>query len=134
MARAEALLGAELLGDCVNLEIGEVETLRVVSDNCTACESNAFWRSIASRPEARAHSHPAPRSNTNGVVERYRRSLKYEHLRQREIANAAELAEEVADYVRLFKKGQPRETLGQRRPNGVHRGLTPVSGRSVQNG
>ena len=59
---------------------------------------------------------------TNGVVERFNRSLEYEHLCQREISDAAELAEEVAAYLTLYNEIRPNETLGQRRPLAVHRG------------
>jgi hypothetical protein len=54
-------------------------------------------------------------------VERCRRSLEYEHLYQREIADAAELAEEVAAYLSLCNKVRPHQTLGQKRPLAVHR-------------
>jgi hypothetical protein len=43
-------------------------------------------------------------------VGRLRRSLKYEHLYQREIANAAELAEEVTAYLRLYNEIRPYES------------------------
>jgi hypothetical protein len=38
-------------------------------------------------------------------------SLKYEHLYQREIATAAELAQEVAAYLVLYNEIRPHETL-----------------------
>jgi hypothetical protein len=40
-------------------------------------------------------------------VERFRQSLEYEHLYQRAIANAAELAEEVAAYLVLYNEIRP---------------------------
>jgi transposase InsO family protein len=134
IACAEELLCHPLAGDCVDLASGELTRLRVVTDNGAAFKSDAFWRFIESQPhlEHIRTRHYAP--NTNGVVERFHRSLKYEHLYQREIANAAELAEEIAAYLQLFNKVRPHESLGQRRPHGVHRGLTPISGDSVQEG
>ena len=55
------------------------------------------------------------------MVERFYRSMKYEHLYQREIANAAELAEEVKAYLVTFNEVRPHETLGQRPPLELHR-------------
>jgi transposase InsO family protein len=132
IARAEELLGDELLRDCLNPESGEVEPLRVVTDNGAAFKSDAFWRFIESRPylEHIRTRHYAP--NTNGVVERFHESLKYEHLYQREIANAAELAEEVAAYLTLYNEIRPHESLGLEPPRSSHCGDTPISGQSLQ--
>jgi hypothetical protein len=47
--------------------------------------------------------------------------MKYEHLYQREIANAAELAEEVKAFLVTFTEVRPHETLGQRPPLEMHR-------------
>jgi putative transposase len=121
IARAEALLCHDLLGDCVDLESGVVSPLRVVTDNGAAFKSDAFWRFLQGQPylEHIRTRHYAP--GTNGVVERFHRSMKYEHLYQREIANAAELSEEVEEYVRSFNEVRPHETLGQRPPLLLHR-------------
>ncbi len=122
IARAEELLCHPLAGDCVDLESGEVTMLRIVTDNGAAFKSDAFWRFVHGQGhlEHIRTRHYAP--ETNGVVERFNRSLKYEHLYQREIADAAELAEEVAAYLALYNEIRPHETLGQRRPLAVHRG------------
>jgi len=121
IARAEELLGHELLGDCVDLESGELTRLRIVTDNGAAFKSDAFWRFVNGHPclEHIRTRHYAP--ETNGVVERFNRSLKYEHLYRCEIANAAELAEEVADYLALYNEIRPHQALGQKRPLAVHR-------------
>lgn len=119
--RAEELLCHDLLGDCVDLESGVVERLRVVTDNGAAFKSDAFWRYLQGQPhlEHIRTRHYAP--NTNGVVERFHRSLKYEHLYQREIANAAELAEEVRAFLATFNEVRPHESLGWHRPLALHR-------------
>jgi len=57
----------------------------------------------------------------NGAVERFSQTLKYEHLYQREIANAAELAEEVKAFLVTFNEVRPHETLGQRPPLASYR-------------
>jgi transposase InsO family protein len=67
------------------------------------------------------------------VVERFNRSMKYEHLYQREIANAAELAEEVKAFVVTFNEVRPHETLGQRPQLEMHRLDQPLfQGLSLQ--
>ena len=55
-----------------------------------------------------------------------------EHLYQREIANAAELAEEVAAYLVLYNEIRPHESLGLETPLSSHCGDTPISGQSLQ--
>jgi transposase InsO family protein len=56
----------------------------------------------------------------NGVVERFHESLKYEHLYQREIDNAAELAEELRSFLVSLNEIRPHEALRQRPPLTVH--------------
>jgi hypothetical protein len=56
------------------------------------------------------------------------------HLYQREIANAAELAEEVAAYFTLNNEVRPHESLALEAPLARHRGDTPVLGLSLQEG
>ncbi len=102
--RAEELLCHDLAGDCIDLESGELTRLRVVSDNGAAFKSDAFWRFRRPAPHEHIRTrHYAP--ETNGVVERFHRSLKYEHLYQREIEQAPTLAEEVAEFLDV-QRGQ----------------------------
>lgn len=119
--RAEELLCHELAGDCVDLETGEIERLRVVTDNGAAFKSDAFWRFLAGQPhlEHIRTRHYAP--ETNGVVERFNQSLKYEHLYQREVDHAATLAEEIEEYLLMFNEIRPHESLGWRQPLAMHR-------------
>jgi len=58
--------------------------------------------------------HYAPESD--GVVEHFHRSLKHEHLYQRETASDAELAQEVKASLATFTEVRPHETLAQRTP------------------
>ena len=114
-----------------DLETCEVCRLRVVTDNGAAFKSDSFWRFVQAHPclEHIRTRHYAP--ETNGVVERFNRSLKYEHLYQREIADAAELAEEVGSFLATYNEIRPHESLGQRQPNGVHRGDHHLFGAST---
>ena len=93
----------------------------MVTDNGAAFKSDSFWRFVNSHPhlEHIRTRHYAP--ETNGVVERFHRSLKYEHFHRCEIADAAELAEEVAAYISLYNEIRPHQALRQKRPPMVHR-------------
>jgi putative transposase len=63
-------------------------------------------------------SHHAP--GTNGVLERFHHSMKCEHLCKRQVANAAELADKVKEFLATFNEVRPHETLGQRSPLEMH--------------
>ena len=63
--------------------------------------------------------HYAP--ETNGLVERFKQSLKYEHLYQRDIDHAATLAEEVEAFLVMFNEVRPHESLAGRQPLAMHR-------------
>jgi putative transposase len=105
--------------------------LRNHPDNGAAFKSDAFWRFVEAPPclEHICTRHYAPQ--TNGVVERFNRSLKYEHLYQREIGQAAELAEEVESFLTLYNEVRPHEALDFRPPLHVHRSDQHLFGAST---
>jgi transposase InsO family protein len=121
--RAEELLGGSLLEDCVDMETGELFSLRVVTDNGAAFKGDGFARFFAGRVhlEHIRTRHYAPQ--TNGVVERFNQSLKYEHLYRSEIDHPGELADEVKAFVELYNEVRPHEALNFRRPLDVYRSL-----------
>jgi transposase InsO family protein len=117
---AEELLGHPLLQDCLDPETGELEHLTIVTDNGPAYKSDAFSRFIMSRPEL---EHVRTRHYTpgqNGVVERFYRTLKYEHLYRLEIRDAIELDEQVESHRHTYNEVRPHESLGQVTPMSVH--------------
>ena len=117
---AEAQLGTTLLEDCLDAETGEIHPVVIVSDNGPAYKSTDFRRFIASRPEL-AHvrtRHHAP--ETNGVVERFNESLKYEHLYREEIADAQALGEAVERFRDIYNGIRPHEAIGFLTPLAVH--------------
>jgi Integrase core domain len=75
---------------------------------------------VGSASEETRKRHSAP--ETNGFVERLDQTRKYEHLYQREIEQAAVLAEEVEAFLALYNEVRPHESLGQRIPFAMHRG------------
>ena len=105
-----------LAEDCLNRETGEITPLVIVTDNGPAYKSDAFARFIAARPFL-AHVRTRYRSpQTNGVIERFNESVKYEHLYRQEIANGIELNAELEKYRRLYNEIRPHEALGQVTP------------------
>lgn len=109
---AEGWLGTSLLADCTDPATGEISAVVVVTDNGPAYKSVDFARFIARHPEL-AHvrtRHYAP--ETNGVVERFNGSLKYEHLYRLEIANGQALTNEVEAYRDIYNRVRPHEALG----------------------
>jgi putative transposase len=108
---AERLMGHSLLEDCVDRETGELFPLTIVTDNGPAYKSTDFLRFIASRPEL-AHvrtRHHAP--ETNGVVERFNQTIKYEHLYRLEIPDVITLVDEAEDFRHVYNTIRPHESL-----------------------
>jgi putative transposase len=118
---AEEFLGHGLAHDCVDKETGEIAPLRIVTDNGSPFKSDAFLKFFRERPflEHIRTRHYAPQ--TNGVVERFNQSLKYEHLYRLEINQAWELAEEVEAFLQLYNEVRPHEAIGFRRPLEIYR-------------
>ena len=60
------------------------------------------------------HRHRSP--HTNGVVERWIESLKYERLYREDIASGVELADSVADFINEYNTVRPHQALDHQRP------------------
>jgi putative transposase len=116
IAEAERLLARPLREECLDPTTGELHPLVIVSDNGPAFKSDRFALFIAGRPELRhvRTKHHAP--ETNGVVERFYESLKYEHLYRLEVTNGHALTEELDVYKALFNEVRPHEHLDFRTP------------------
>ena len=111
IASAERLLGHDLLLDCVDAATGEIAPVTIVTDNGPAYKSAEFLRFIAGRPEllhVRTRHH-AP--ETNGVVERFNQSLKYEHLYRLEVPDVLALVDAAEAYRDLYNAIRPHEAL-----------------------
>jgi hypothetical protein len=97
-----------------------------VTDNGSAFKSETFRRFIASRPEL-VHVRTRYRSpQTNGVVERFNESLKYEHLYREEIQSGHLLAIECSVFRHLYNDVRPHESLGFGTPREAYL-ATPAS-------
>ena len=96
--RAGEVLGRPLIQDLVDPESGELRPVTVVTDNGSCYRARGFRSYIHSRPEFE-HVRTRHRSpETNGVIERWFQSLKYEHLYLQEIDDGPALAEHVAEF------------------------------------
>jgi putative transposase len=115
-AQAETWLGYPLLEECLDLVTGEVVPVAIVTDNGSAFRSAAFARYIASRPEF-THVRTRHRSpQTNGVIERFFQSLKYEYLYRQEISDGASLSAAVDIHQGIYNGVRPHENIGFRTP------------------
>ena len=129
---AEALLDRPLVEDCADARTGEIVPLVVVTDNGPAMKSVATARWFAKRPHL-SHVHTRHRCpHTNGVVERWFESLKYERLYCEDIASGLELA----DFINEYNAVRPHQALDHRRPLDAYlhdRTLKPNPPRNEQN-
>lgn len=125
IATAETLSGRKLVYDCVDRQTGEVTPISLVTDNGSAFRSDRFASFITGTGDLRhvRTRHHAP--ETNGVVERFNSTIKYEHLYRRPIPDAATLIDEVAWFVDFYNTRRPHQAIGQRAPLEVYaeRGL-----------
>ena len=113
---AERLLGYPLKQECVDSETGELVPIVIVTDNGPAYKSSGFACFIAAHPELE-HVRTRHRSpQTNGVIERFFGSVKYEHLYRLEIYNAWELQEELSTFRDLYNRIRPHEGLDFKTP------------------
>jgi len=113
-------------------DTGEITPLKAVTDNGSAFRSTAFMRFMASPPWLQhiRTRHYSP--GRNGVLERFNRTLKYEHLYRLEIDDVAELMDEVAIFLELYNDVRPHETIGNLRPIEVHAASHLFRARSAQ--
>lgn len=118
VARLEAatLLGKPLLDDLVDPDTGELTPIAVVTDNGPAFKAVGFERYIAKAPEF-THVRTRYKSpGTNGVVERFFETLKYDDLYRHDIDDGDAPANRVSDFRELYNRIRPHEALGQTRP------------------
>jgi len=109
--RASELLGRPLIEDLADPHTGEVIPIIVVSDNGACYRAAAFARHIAARPEFRHVRTRYRAPETNGVIERWFQSLKYEHLYRHEIDDGPSLAVQVERFLDVYNTRRPHEAL-----------------------
>jgi len=121
LTEVELLLGVTWVEDLTDPETGEIGRLRIVTDNGGAFKRKRFAAWVASKRHIvhiRTHNK-APW--TNGVIERWFRSVKYERFYRREISDGLDLARQVDDYRGIFNSIRPHEAIGIQTPLSVYR-------------
>jgi putative transposase len=119
--RVETLLGVTWTQDLTDPATGEIGTLRIVTGNGPCFKSAGFARWVRAR---RHITHIRTRKKapwTNGRIERYFRSVKYERLYRHEIGDGVALAAHCADYRSIYNTIRPHEEIGMRRPLELYR-------------
>jgi transposase InsO family protein len=115
IASAEEQLGHPLILDCLN-DDDVIEPIAVVTDNGGPMRSIPVARWFAARPHF-VHIRTRARSpQTNGVIERFFQSLKYERLYRHDIADGQTLAGHVDDYLDTYNRIRPHEAIDWQRP------------------
>ena len=116
LAEVETLLGISWVEDLTDSDTGEIGTLRLVTDNGSCFKSAGFAAWVASK---RHIVHIRTRNKapwTNGVIERFFGSIKYEQLYRVDIDNVLDLEREVVDYRNLYNTIRPHEAINMTRP------------------
>lgn len=121
LAEVEVLLGVTWVEDLTDPQTGEIGRLRIVTDNGGAFKGRRFAAWVASKKHV---IHIRTRNKapwTNGVIERWFRSVKYERLYRREIGDGLELTRQVDDYRQIFNSIRPHEAISMKTPLNVYR-------------
>ncbi len=91
-----------------------------MTDNGPCFRSGGFAAFIA-RHEHLGHVRARHRSpESNGVVERYIGSVKYERLYREQIRDGLDLQAQLDDYRNLYNRVRPHEHLAWARPHDVY--------------
>ena len=128
VAEAERVLGlVDLREDRGELELvnettGEVRDIvsapiSLVSDNGSYFRGETYQAAFGGDDPLLRHVRTRVRSpQTNGVIERFFGTLKYEHLYRAPIDDGGALAMEVVRYRQIYNTIRPHQALGDRTP------------------
>jgi len=116
LAEVEVLLGVTWVQDLTDPDTGEIGTLRLVTDNGPCFKSARFASWVAAKRHV-VHIRTRKKAPwTNGMIERFFRSIKYERLYRHDIGDGVELARHVRDYRTIYNAIRPHEAIDMRRP------------------
>jgi len=128
VAEAERVLGIDdLREDRGELELADEATgeifdivpapIAVVSDNGSCFRGETYQAAFAGNDSLLRHVRTRVRSpQTNGVIERFFGTLKYEHLYRAPIDDGKALAMETARFRDIYNRIRPHQSLGDRTP------------------
>lgn len=126
LVEVEVLLGVTWIQDLTDPATGEIDSLRIVTDNGPCFKSAGFARWVRSK---RHITHIRTRKKapwTNGRIERFFGSAKYERLYRHDIGDGIALAAHCADYRTIYNAIRPHQEIGMRRPLELYR-QTPTT-------
>ena len=121
LAQVQVLLGISWVQDLTDPVTGEIRKLVLVTDNAPCFKSAKFAAWIAAR---RHLTHVRTRKNspwTNGQIERFFCSIKYEDLYRNDIADGVVLGRRVENYLTVYNSVRPQEAIDMWRPLGLYR-------------
>ncbi len=91
--------------------------IAVVTDNGSAFKAATFAQAFTGEDPLLRHVRTRVRSpQTNGVIERFFGTLKYDHLYRAIIADGDALAMEINRYRHIYNTIRPHQTIGDHTP------------------
>ena len=112
--RGELELVDENTGEIVDVVPAPIA---VVSDNGSCFRGQTYQTAFAGEDPLLRHVRSRARSpQTNGVIERFFGTLKYEHLYRAPIDDGGALAVETARFRDIYNRVRPHQALGDRTP------------------
>ena len=116
LAEVENLVGVSWIEDLTDPDTGEIHKLRLVTDNGSCFKSAGFATWIKAKRHL-IHIRTRKKSPwTNGVIERFFGSIKYERLYRVDIDNVQDLERETAWYRDVYNTIRPHEGIRMTRP------------------
>lgn len=112
----------DLLDDTTGELIATVPApIAVVTDNGSAFKSRAFAELFTGDDPLLRHVRTRVRApQTNGVIERFFETLKYEHLYRGRITDADALAVEINLFRDIYNQIRPHQAIGDRTPRAAY--------------
>ena len=99
--------------------------IALVSDNGPCFRGETYKTAFAGEDPLLRHVRTRVRSpQTNGVIERFFGTLKYEHLYRAPIDDGGALAMETASFRDIYNRIRPHQSLGDRTPRDAYLGIT----------
>ena len=116
LAEVETLVGVSWIEDLTDPDTDEIHKLKLVTDNGNCFKSVGFATWIAAKRHL-IHIRTRKKSPwTNGVIERFFGSIKYERLYRVDIDNVQDLQRETDSYRIVYNTIRPHEGIGMARP------------------
>ena len=126
LAEVEVLLGVDWVTDLTDPVTGEIGKLRIVTDNGSCFKSRRFASWVAGQRHI-VHIRTRKKAPwTNGQIERFFGSIKYERLYRHDIVDGPDLARHCVDYRTIYNTIRPHEGIAMATPLSRYR-QTPTT-------